>query len=315
MHHVVLQDLDIMKLTAQFVARNGSEFLSGLRSREDSKREFFFLKDNHSLHTTFKRLTDSYSAVLLDSKEALVQLREDAADSSAILHRWACLQLFAQHVSCTGNAADATALQKGCLLAACFEAQHLQLVAYSYSECVQPIVLPTTRCVSVLRISLMHIRDSITVATLSTIVPLCVAIEHTELHSDAMLASPVQGSRLPLCRCLQRLEWTRVKESEADEVKAEKERERLAMMLIDWHEFSVVRTIDFDPAEDVGRLGPPLSKQMVIQLNKGTDAEPGSPRVLMHVPVAQRQGRACVHSSAHAAAARAAGNSAGAAAP
>jgi splicing factor 3A subunit 1 len=79
-----------------------------------------------------------------------------------------------------------------------------------------------------------------------------------------------------LCRCLQRLEWTRVKESEVDEMKAEKERERLAMMLIDWHEFSVVRTIDLDPSEDLSRLGPPLTKQMVIQLNKGADAEPGA---------------------------------------
>jgi hypothetical protein len=77
-----------MKLAAQFVARNGSEFLNGLRAREETKREFFFLKDNHSLHTTFKRLTDAYSAVLLDSKEALVQLREDAADSAAVLQRY-----------------------------------------------------------------------------------------------------------------------------------------------------------------------------------------------------------------------------------
>lgn len=67
-----------------------------------------------------------------------------------------------------------------------------------------------------------------------------------------------------------------MKESEVDEMKAEKERERLAMMLIDWHEFSVVRTIDFDPNEDVSRLGPPLTKQMVIQLNKGVDAEAGA---------------------------------------
>jgi splicing factor 3A subunit 1 len=82
-----LQDVDIMKLAAQFVARNGSEFLNGLRAREETKREFCFLKDNHSLHTTFKRLTDAYSAVLLDSKEALVQLREDSADSAAVLQR------------------------------------------------------------------------------------------------------------------------------------------------------------------------------------------------------------------------------------
>jgi splicing factor 3A subunit 1 len=70
---------------------------------------------------------------------------------------------------------------------------------------------------------------------------------------------------------LQRLEWTRVKESEADEAKAERERERLAMMLIDWHDFTVVRTIDFDDSEDLSVLGPPVTKQLVIQMNKGID--------------------------------------------
>lgn len=93
-----VQDLDIMKLAAQFVARNGSEFLNGLRAREETKREFFFLKDNHSLHTTFKRLTDAYSGVLLDSKEALLQLREDAADSAAVLQRCVVLDAHCGHL-------------------------------------------------------------------------------------------------------------------------------------------------------------------------------------------------------------------------
>jgi hypothetical protein len=86
---LTLQELDIIKLTAQYVARNGAEFLSGLRSREDNKREFMFLKETHSLNTFFKRLTDAYSSVLLDSREALKQLNADAMDSSAILQRCA----------------------------------------------------------------------------------------------------------------------------------------------------------------------------------------------------------------------------------
>lgn len=93
-----------MKLAAQFVARNGSEFLTGLRSREETKREFFFLKDNHSLHTTFKRMTDAYSAVLLDSKEALVQLHEDATDSAAVLQRYACQLVMVHFASAASEA-------------------------------------------------------------------------------------------------------------------------------------------------------------------------------------------------------------------
>jgi splicing factor 3A subunit 1 len=74
-----------------------------------------------------------------------------------------------------------------------------------------------------------------------------------------------------VCSCLQRLEWVRVKESEADEAKAERERERMAMMLIDWHDFSVVRTIEFDDSEDVMALGKPVTKEVVIQMNKTGD--------------------------------------------
>lgn len=103
-------------------------------------------------------------------------------------------------------------------------------------------------------------------------------------------------------RCLQRLEWNRAKESEADEARVERERERMAMLLIDWHDFSVVRTIDFDDSEDVTLLGPPVTKQNVIQMNRGADAEdegavpgpqPGFPQ--------ESQCSACLLCSRHAA--------------
>jgi splicing factor 3A subunit 1 len=86
---LTFQELEIIKLTAQCVARNGVEFLTGLRSREDNKREFMFLKETHSLNTFFKRLTDAYSSVLLDTKEALKRLHSDANDSASVLQRCA----------------------------------------------------------------------------------------------------------------------------------------------------------------------------------------------------------------------------------
>ena len=84
---LTLQELEVIKVTAQYVARNGAEFLSGLRAREANRREFMFLKETHSLNTFFQRLTDAYSSVLLDSRDALKRLAADAADSSAILQR------------------------------------------------------------------------------------------------------------------------------------------------------------------------------------------------------------------------------------
>lgn len=51
------------------------------------------------------------------------------------------------------------------------------------------------------------------------------------------------------------------------------------MMLVDWHDFAVVRTIDFDDSEDVYALGKPVTKQMVVQMNKAAGAE-GAPASL-----------------------------------
>ena len=60
----------------------------------------------------------------------------------------------------------------------------------------------------------------------------------------------------------------RVREAEADEVAAERERERMAMLVIDWHDFTVVRTIEFDETEDETTLPPPLALKDVLQMNK-----------------------------------------------
>ncbi|GKB69896.1 probable splicing factor 3A subunit 1 [Tanacetum coccineum] len=43
------EELDIIKLTAQFVARNGKSFLTGLTSRENNNPQFHFLKPTHSM--------------------------------------------------------------------------------------------------------------------------------------------------------------------------------------------------------------------------------------------------------------------------
>lgn len=42
-------DLDVVKLTAQFVARNGRQFLTNLMHREQKNYQFDFLRPQHSL--------------------------------------------------------------------------------------------------------------------------------------------------------------------------------------------------------------------------------------------------------------------------
>ena len=79
-------DLDVIKLTAQFVARNGKTFLTGLTSREHSNPQFNFLKPTHSMFAFFTSLADAYSKVLMPPKGLAEQLKKDE-DKSALLER------------------------------------------------------------------------------------------------------------------------------------------------------------------------------------------------------------------------------------
>ena len=80
-------DLDVIKLSAQFTARNGKAFLTGLASREHANPQFNFLKPTHSLFAFFTALCDAYSKVLMPPKEMVARLEGDAADRAAILER------------------------------------------------------------------------------------------------------------------------------------------------------------------------------------------------------------------------------------
>eukprot|EP00897_Mesotaenium_endlicherianum_P000066 jgi/Mesen1/1005/ME000120S00159 len=80
-------DLDVIKLTAQFVARNGKTFLTGLTSREHMNPQFAFLKPTHSMFTFFTTLADAYSKVLMPPKGLLEGLRRQAGDRTLALER------------------------------------------------------------------------------------------------------------------------------------------------------------------------------------------------------------------------------------
>ena len=53
-----------MKLTAQFVARNGRSFLTNLMNREQRNFQFDFLRPQHSLFNYFTKLVEQYTKVL-----------------------------------------------------------------------------------------------------------------------------------------------------------------------------------------------------------------------------------------------------------
>lgn len=66
--NVPLLDFDIIKHTAQFVAKNGQKFLIALTEREKQNPQFEFLKPNHALFAFFTNLVDGYSKCIMPKK-------------------------------------------------------------------------------------------------------------------------------------------------------------------------------------------------------------------------------------------------------
>lgn len=81
------EELDIIKLTAQFVARNGKSFLTGLTSREINNPQFHFLKPTHSMFMFFTSLADAYSKVLMPPKGLTEKLKKSVSDMTTVLER------------------------------------------------------------------------------------------------------------------------------------------------------------------------------------------------------------------------------------
>ena len=67
MPNIAAQDLDIVKLTALFVAQNGRSWMTTLSQREAGNYQFDFLRAQHSLYQFFSRLVDQYTALLTGS--------------------------------------------------------------------------------------------------------------------------------------------------------------------------------------------------------------------------------------------------------
>ncbi|KAL4821072.1 Pre-mRNA splicing factor PRP21 like protein-domain-containing protein [Aspergillus spinulosporus] len=58
------QDLEVVRLTALFVAKRGKSFMTALSQREARNFQFDFLRPQHSLYQFFTRLVDQYTILL-----------------------------------------------------------------------------------------------------------------------------------------------------------------------------------------------------------------------------------------------------------
>lgn len=78
-------DLDVVKLTAQFVARNGRQFLTQLMQKEQRNYQFDFLRPQHSLFNYFTKLVEQYTKILIPPKGLLIKLKKEAENPKDVL--------------------------------------------------------------------------------------------------------------------------------------------------------------------------------------------------------------------------------------
>lgn len=68
-------DLDVLKLTAQFAAKNGKQFILHLSQKESRNPQFDFLKPNHNLHSFYQDLVKQNLLILNPPKELLERVK------------------------------------------------------------------------------------------------------------------------------------------------------------------------------------------------------------------------------------------------
>ncbi|CAD8102085.1 unnamed protein product [Paramecium primaurelia] len=80
-------DLDIIKHTAIFIAKNGKKFLVALTEREKMNPQYDFLKPTHDLFQFFSNLVDAYTKCLQPKKEEIDRLLTYVQDRQVIYQR------------------------------------------------------------------------------------------------------------------------------------------------------------------------------------------------------------------------------------
>eukprot|EP00490_Sorites_sp_Unknown_P012108 CAMPEP_0114698000 /NCGR_PEP_ID=MMETSP0191-20121206/74396_1 /TAXON_ID=126664 /ORGANISM="Sorites sp." /LENGTH=699 /DNA_ID=CAMNT_0001997757 /DNA_START=40 /DNA_END=2137 /DNA_ORIENTATION=- len=85
--YIAPMDTDIIKLTAQFVARNGQKFLIGLTQRESRNPQFDFLKPTHALFGYFTSLVDAYTKCLMPNKDEVEKLKKCINNAQEVMDK------------------------------------------------------------------------------------------------------------------------------------------------------------------------------------------------------------------------------------
>ncbi|KAE9969077.1 hypothetical protein BLS_005515 [Venturia inaequalis] len=95
MPNISAQDLDVVKLTALFAAKNGRSWTTSLSQREAGNYQFDFLRPNHSLYQFFTRLVDQYQLLLNGStiedgkpeRARIAELEKNSKDKFNVLEK------------------------------------------------------------------------------------------------------------------------------------------------------------------------------------------------------------------------------------
>ena len=95
MPNISAQDLDVVRLTALFVAKNGRSFMTTLSQKEARNYQFDFLRPQHSLYQFFSRLVDQYTLLLQSNssdgekakRQRMQDLEQNAKDRFHVLGR------------------------------------------------------------------------------------------------------------------------------------------------------------------------------------------------------------------------------------
>ncbi|CAD6190228.1 unnamed protein product [Caenorhabditis auriculariae] len=78
-------ELDLIRMTALFVARNGRQFLTQLMTREARNYQFDFLKPAHASFTYFTKLVEQYTKVVVPPNNIVKQLQEEATNRKKLV--------------------------------------------------------------------------------------------------------------------------------------------------------------------------------------------------------------------------------------
>lgn len=81
------QELDIVKLTAQFVAIHGRSFLTNLMRKEERNYQFDFLRPQHGLFSYFTAMIEQYTKILMPAKDLVSNLKKELDNPAKVMEK------------------------------------------------------------------------------------------------------------------------------------------------------------------------------------------------------------------------------------